>query len=332
MTRIAVIVLSCGRGVLTERCLDSLRSCTTNSYHVYLVDNGSTDNDTLSRLDGWANCAEITLFRLPTNLGPAAGRNVALEALAPDDDVVAMLDNDIVALPGWDRAALDALRRGADLIQPKLLEADQVTLERGPNHPNSSPLAINPVFPGRGQRADRPELNREEEAAITGTAAILRRAVLRSVGLLDPVLQIGEDFDFSLRARAAGYAIKYVPDCALVHDHGFDFNYDQERGRVEKYLIAHVVLWRRWGKALLSPSYLHWYAWLHKVGEPMYLPEGQRWRIAHRRLRRRLVRAWIMRKHPNSWASCASLEVATLKLAGVIDGEARALAMRGSDN
>jgi GT2 family glycosyltransferase len=295
--------------------LDSLVECTATPFHVFVVDNGSRDADTVRRLDDWSGRPEVTLFRLPENTGPAAGRNVALAELGPQFDVVAMLDNDIVALPGWDGAALAALGRGADLIQPKLLEADRKTLERGPNRPNASPLAVNPSFLGRGTRADCPEWNTEEEAEIAGTATVMRRSVLDRIGPLDSRLQIGEDFDYSFRARAAGFAIRYVPTCAMVHDHGFDYRYDQERSRVDKYLIAHVILWQRWGKALLSPCYLRWYSWLHFANEPMYLPEDQRWRIAHRRLRRRLVRVWIMRRHANYWTVPEVLANETERLA-----------------
>lgn len=315
MNRIAIIVLSCERGALTERCLDSLVECTVTPFHVFLVDNGSKDPDTVRRLDAWSARPEVTLFRLPENTGPSAGRNLALAGLGPEFDVVAMLDNDIVALSGWDRAALSALDRGADLIQPKLLEADRRTLERGPNEPNESTLAINPRFPGRGAPADRPDLNIEREAAIVGGTGVFRKTALDSVGLLDPELHIGEDFDLSFRARVAGFNLRYVPDCVLVHDHAFDATYDAERSRTSKYLTAHVILWKRWGKALLSPCYLRWYAWLHFANEPMYLPEDQRWRIAHRRLRRRLVRSWIMWRHANHWTDPDELADETERLA-----------------
>jgi hypothetical protein len=76
-----------------------------------------------------------------------------------------------------------------------------------------------------------------------------------------------------------------------------------------------VVFWRRWRKALLSPAYLAWYGWLHRHNEPMYLPPDQRWRIAHRRLRRRMVRKWCMTRHANVWNSAEAADQATETLA-----------------
>ncbi len=280
----------------------------TLPYRIFLVDNGSPDAATRALLDRLDGSADIELFRLDENFGPARGRNIALAAMPAEFRYVATLDNDIVALPGWDRAALRAFESGADLIQPKLLEADGRTLERGPNRPNQSPLAANPAFFGRGLASEEPEVNRLEDAEIVGGTAIVKREVFDRIGLLDERLHIAEDFDFSFRARAAGFTLRYVPDCTLIHDHGFDFAYDQERGQTEKYLVAHVVFWRKWRKALLSPAYLAWYGWLHRHHEPMYLPANQRWIIAHRRLRRRLVRKWIMSRRANVWDTAEAAE------------------------
>ena len=313
--RFAVCIVSYQRASLTERCIESVRATTTLPYQIFLVDNGSPDAATRALLDRLEGSADIELFRLDGNFGPARGRNIALAAMPAEFGYVATLDNDIVALPGWDSAALRAFESGADLIQPKLLEADGRTLERGPNRPNRSPLAANPAFIGRGLASDQPEVNRLEEAEIVGGTAIIKREVFERIGLLDERLHIAEDFDFSFRARAEGFTLRYVPDCALIHDHGFDFAYDQERGQTEKYLVAHVVLWRKWRKALLSPAFMAWYGWLHRHGEPMYLPPEQRWGIVHRRLLRRLVRKWIMSRHANVWAAADDADGPTESLA-----------------
>jgi GT2 family glycosyltransferase len=312
---IGIVLVSFERGEMTQRCLASVRDVASCPYRIFLVDNGSRSFTTQSWLRCWEQDPDLVVFRLDSNQGPAAGRNVALGALPAEVDVVAMLDNDIVALPGWDQAALDALRNGADLIQPKLLDADAGTVERGPTRQNACALAANPQYLGRGLAANHPEVNREQEAVIVGGTGVFRRELLDQIGLLDERLHVGEDFDWSFRAREAGFSLRYAPRCALIHDHGFDPAYDQERSRTSKYLSAHVVLWQKWRKALLSPAYLAWYDWLDRHGEPMYLPADQRWRIAHRRLRRRLARRWIMTRYANAWSSAPEADRATSEVA-----------------
>lgn len=315
---LAIVIISFRRAAMTARCISSLRATTTLPYRVFLVDNGSADPSTTDLLSRLERSADLTLLRLPRNLGPSAGRNAVLQHLPRDYNVVALFDNDIVALPGWDRAAVRALECGADLIQPKLLKSDGITLERGPNRPNPSPFAINPEFIGCGLLADDPSVSAEEDASIVGTP-VLHRVVIDRIGFFDERLQVGEDYDFSFRAREAGFVLRYAPECVLIHDHGFDIEYEQERALVDKYLLAHVVLWRRWRKALLSPAYLHWYNWLHLRREPMYLPSDRHWSIAHRRLWRRLVRYWLMHRHANDWNSAVALDRETERLAAQLE-------------
>lgn len=312
---IALCIVAYQRGDVTERCIDSVRRSAAHPYHIFLVDNASTERTACDLIDRLTQDPDIDVFRSTRNLGPSHGRNVALTSIPARFPYVALLDNDIVALPGWDLAAIAALKAGADLIQPKLLEADGRTLERGPNRPNQSPFAANPAFIGRRLPADAPEVNGDEEACIVGGTSIIKRSVFDKIGLFDERLHIGEDFDFSFRARAAGFSLRYAPNCTLIHDHGFDLAYDQVRGETIKYLSSHVIIWRRWRKAVLSPAYLAWYAWLHRHDEPMYLPQHPRWRIMHRRLLRRAAMHWIMSRYPNAWVCEEDAELATESLA-----------------
>lgn len=312
---LGILVVAFERAALTRRCLDSIRACARVPYHVYLVDNGSKSLEAGSLLQDLVSDAQVTVLNEAVNLGPSAARNRALAILPESIDVVAMLDNDIVVLPGWDEAALQAVRDGADLAQPKLLLPDRLTIERGPNEDNDSPLAINPRFIGRGISSKDSLVNQARPVSIVGGTGIVRRSVFDQLGFFDGRLHVGEDFDLSLRARQAGKQLRYAPACELIHDHPLDLGYDQVRSRTDKYLTAHIILWNRWRKALLSPCYLHWYAWLHFKEEPMYLPESQRWSIVHRRLRRRLARAWIMRKYGNHWVGEDEAADATDRLA-----------------
>jgi GT2 family glycosyltransferase len=314
--QVAIGVVSYERAEVTRRCIESIASCTpAGRYHLYLVDNGSHSADAEKLLQWCQPQPEITVQVLDTNYGPAHARNCILQMIGTSADVIIFLDNDITALEGWLQAGLAALEAGADLVQPKLLQRDGRTVERGPTRVRADSLAANPEYLGIGLDTDDPLVNVAGGAAIVGGTCVVRRLVFELIGGYDVQLHIGEDFDLCYRARAAGLRLRYAPECALIHDHGFDLAYDQERGRLEKYLTAHVVFWRKHQKALLSPRYLHWYAWLQAHGEPMYMPLTQRWRTVARRLRRRWVRRWCMMRYPNHWRSLDRAEAATQTLA-----------------
>jgi GT2 family glycosyltransferase len=314
--KIAIGIVSYERADLTRRCIASVKACTPEgSYRIFLIDNGSRSAEAVAFLDSCLRAQDISLRILDKNHGPAYARNIILEMIGSSCPVVAFFDNDIVCLPGWAEAGLKGIDEGADLIQPKLLAGDGRTVERGPTRPRENPLAANPRYVGIGFAQTDPAVNKPGDAVIVGGTGIIRREVFDRIGRYDDRLHVGEDFDLSCRARDAGFSLRYVPDCVLIHDHVFELAYDQERGKAEKYLMAHVFYWRKHGKAILSPQYLHWYAWLHFHHEPMYMPAGSRWSSLGRRLRRRAARAVLMLCNQDHWVSSSAADGATERLA-----------------
>ncbi len=300
--KIAICVISYERGVLTERCLQSISKNTVKPYQVFLVDNGSQDLNVVKKLSQWAYRKNTRVIKNTTNNGASAARNQVIELSEGKYRFLAMFDNDMMALPGWDVSAFKTFERGVDLIQPKLLTGDSKFVERGPNQPRSELISANPEFFGKGLTRDHPDVNREDDVAIIG-AGIVRYAVFDTIGGYDERLDIGEDFDLSFRARDAGFKLRYAPDCELIHDHIHDPEYDQERARVSKFLTSHVILWNKHGKVLLSPAFLRWFSWLHFHDEPMYMSGPRTIASVPRRLRRRAMRRWIMARYQPVWPS-----------------------------
>ena len=148
---IAVGIVSFERGELTRRCIDSVRSCTRQgNYHIFLVDNGSRTDSTKKVLTWCRTLDDVSVRVLKKNHGPSYARNIILKMVTRKFPLIAFLDNDIVALPGWDDAALKAMEGGADLIQPKLLNRDGKTVERGPTRSRNNSLLANPEYLGIG--------------------------------------------------------------------------------------------------------------------------------------------------------------------------------------
>lgn len=314
----AICVISFERGELTDRCLVSIQKETDGDYHVFLIDNGSRDSETLSILRKWESWERATVYRFAENRGPSAARNKALELAGNGFTAFAMLDNDIVVLPGWQRAAWEALGHGCDLVQPKLIAADMQTVERGPNIPNPSKLSAHPTYLGVGAERNDETVSASKPVSIVGGTGIVRTSVFHKIGIYDPNLHFGEDYDLSFRACAAGCRLEYIPDCEMVHDHRFNLEYDQQRQDLRKILSSHVVMWRKHRKVLLSPAYMSWYSWLYRNNEPIYLPRKRDLKSLPRRARRRIVRDWIMRRLPKEWSSVESAKERTSSLALLI--------------
>jgi glycosyltransferase involved in cell wall biosynthesis len=76
---VSVIVPCHNDGRYLPTCLTSIRTQTYPALEIVVVDDGSTDPETCELLAQLDHDPEITLLRLPSNRGPAAARNVALE-------------------------------------------------------------------------------------------------------------------------------------------------------------------------------------------------------------------------------------------------------------
>jgi GT2 family glycosyltransferase len=117
---VSVVVPTCGRLDLLDRCLDALtrQTLSASSYEVIIVDDEPNHN-TLHLVAGWR---ARTLERGPRLVyvsnagphGPAAARNRGWRiAQAP---LIAFTDDDTVPSPGWLASALAAFADGVDAL------------------------------------------------------------------------------------------------------------------------------------------------------------------------------------------------------------------------
>lgn len=322
---LAIGIVSCGRGALTQRCLDSIRTATQSPFHIYLVDNGSHDADTLGRLAGWGEEADVTLRRLDTNLGPAGARNLILEMARDRHDTIAMLDNDIVVQSGWDCGALDAIAAGFDAVQPKLLQPDCQNVDRGPLRARPQEWLLSPEYLHRGVPRFAPEVSQRQIAATFGGTAVIRSEVFRRTGSYNPDVWVGEDYEFACRALGNGFQACYEPACEMIHDHAYDPDYDVLRTDLRRQLQSHLAIWDLHHKLSLSPYTLHLYLHLWSRKEPLFLTGVSKWspRGLLLRLQRRWLRRSFRRRHADTWSSAAEGAAATERLRVVFSSDAR---------
>lgn len=208
--KVVVVVLNWNGGDDTAAALASLEGIET-----ICVDNGSTDGsaDELER-----RFPTIELIRNEHNLGFAGGNNVGIRrALERGADWVLLVNNDAVAEQGLvaalERAAV--ARPDAGLLACKVLFEDGVTVMY-------AGASFRPLLGYSGRRVGfgAPDHFHElhEVDRADGAAMAISRAAIERAGLLDEGLFLYvEDVDLSLRARAAGFAVVFVPDAVVRH-------------------------------------------------------------------------------------------------------------------
>ena len=215
--KVSIVILNWNGLEDTEECLESLKRITYPNYEVIVVDNGSTGDDVKVLRDRFGEYIQI--IENDRNYGFAEGNNIGIRhALEGDFKYVLLLNNDTTV-------AADFLSELVNIAEsdPKIgLAGPKIYLYREPNRiwfaggkislfSRSSSRGLNLIDRGQFNRLDYVDF-------ISGCCMLIKRRVLDSAGLLDPVYFFAmEDVDMSLRATQAGFSNVFVPASKIWH-------------------------------------------------------------------------------------------------------------------
>jgi glycosyltransferase involved in cell wall biosynthesis len=205
---------------LLRTCVDSITSTTEGlRLELVLIDNGSTDPETMTLLDRLADRSDVIVRRDDRAFNWAALNNAG--ARAATGDVLVFMNNDIEAHHGgWLQALCGhALRPEVGAVGARLLYPDGrvqhcgivLGLGGAAGHPLAGLAGSEPGYL-RMATATR------ECSAVTGACLATRRAVFDELGGFDETLGVDlNDVDFCLRAGKAGYRTVFEPRAELTH-------------------------------------------------------------------------------------------------------------------
>lgn len=218
---VAIVLLSYNNVTDTLECLASLEKVNGGPYHIYLVDNGSTD-ETLIRVQKEYPLVEI--LALESNFGVPIGFNKGItKALRDKYNYVLILNNDTVS----DSAMITELLKVAEqdddcaIVMPKVcyyppkplpISRDEVWADGG--YYRRFPPAI--LLKDKRKHIDFTKPRKVEYAPTCGL--LIHRRAFENVGLFDEgFFFFYEDWDYSERLRDAGLNIWVAPDALLWH-------------------------------------------------------------------------------------------------------------------
>ncbi|HOO21102.1 MAG TPA: glycosyltransferase family 2 protein [Kiritimatiellia bacterium] len=211
------VVLGYNHPEVTLDCLQSLAKVDYRPFTVLYVDNGSERSACEQVMQNAPGCG---VLRLEPNAGVAGGFNAGIRhALAHGADYVLILNNDTTVEPGFAGHLVDAalVHPRAGLLVPKIYYH---------GHPDTVWSAgsvfrrFPPVVTMRKTRGpDDGRFDRPGDLDFATFCVIMfSRAMLETAGLMDPDYHfLYEDYDLCLRAREAGFDIRYVPDAHVWH-------------------------------------------------------------------------------------------------------------------
>jgi GT2 family glycosyltransferase len=208
--RVGVVVLNYRNVADTIACLESLAELEEPA-RVVVVDNGSGDGSA----DRIAAVRGVELIANPSNLGFAAGNNVAIERLLEDGiEFVWVLNNDTVVEPATARHLLavadDDPRVGAvGSVLYDMAAPDEVRTWGG---------GALGRWTGRTRDAHR---DGEAIDYVTAASVLLRSTALSEVGLFDPrYFFTWEDVDLSTRLVEGGWRLAVAEKSRVWHRWG----------------------------------------------------------------------------------------------------------------
>lgn len=219
-----------------DELLDSLTKQTFTHFDVTIVEDGSTQTSE-SLCDKYQSQLDLHYYLIP-NGGPGPARNYG--ALRCRGSYVIILDSDCIVPPGY----LATVNRE--------LEEHPVDAFGGPDRADTSFTAIQKAinyamtsfFTTGGIRGGKKKLDAFYPRSFNMG---IRTEVYRKLGGFAP-MRYGEDIDFSIRIRKAGYSTRLFPEAYVYHKRRTNFG--QFFRQVEHSGEARIALYKKYPDSL----------------------------------------------------------------------------------
>lgn len=213
---VSIIVLNWNGEHVIRLSLDSIRRLDYPNIEVIVVDNGSTDRsaDIISK-----EFPDFRLLRNGKNLGFSAGMNVGIKECR--GDLIVLYNNDAIAHPTSLSEMIKTIRsEEVGMVGGIILYLEPINVI-GSLGGKFDPITGVIWAEGHGKKltAEKPEKGLIEDLDyVSGCVLLTKRDVINKIGLLDEqVILLGQDLDWCLKARRAGFRCVLVPSAVIWH-------------------------------------------------------------------------------------------------------------------
>ncbi|MEB3335299.1 MAG: glycosyltransferase family 2 protein [Cyanobacteriota bacterium] len=258
---VSIIIPTRDHANLLRCCLTSLAEHSHGNppTEIILIDNGSSEPDTLEYLNTLGQQQNVRILRRPGSFNYAALNNEAVTFAR--GELLALMNNDVEAThSGWlSTMAAHALRADIGAVGAKLMFDDGTIQHAG-------------VLLGIGGVAGHAHKYLDAQAegyqlrlqlthnvsAVTAATLVIRREVFLEVGGFDAEnFQVNyNDVDLCLRLLMAGYRNLYCPDAVLIHHESKSRGAPSTPEAYSRWQLERQAMVNRWGKLLeADPNY-----------------------------------------------------------------------------
>lgn len=224
-----VVVLNYNGRKFLDDCFQSLRKTNYPNYKVYLLDNGSTDDDA-----GYtrAHYPEVEILRIEPNRGFCGAYNIGFQRCSGDYFVC--LNNDVKVHPEWLTHMVQLAESDERIaaVQPKLLSMlepqkfEYAGAAGGMMDMYGYPFARGRIFDTI--EADKGQYDNSSEIFwATGAAIFIRKSALKATGEYDEtIVHHMDEIDLCWRFHLMGYTCRIAPKSVVYHYGGGTIHVD----------------------------------------------------------------------------------------------------------
>lgn len=214
--KVSIIIVNWNGKEFLKDCFDSINQNVYNNYEIIVVDNGSSDGscDFIK-----SQYKDVILIKNNDNLGFAEGNNIGIDfALSNRAEYVLLLNNDTVVDPHF----IDKLVKVAESDPQVGIVGSMVYFMDNPKkicfaggrrkwNTQWAHIGLEEIDEGQYDEVTETEY-------IYGCALMLKREVIKRVGVFDPdYFTYVEEVDLNYRVQKAGYKIVFVPQSKVWH-------------------------------------------------------------------------------------------------------------------
>jgi GT2 family glycosyltransferase len=235
-----IIILSLNRLAETTEAIQSALAQRGGAFHVTVLDQGSTVETVRGLTKAFSKAPNFALYRAPSNLGVAGGRNLATSL--GHGRIIIALDNDAVFELPWVAArALRSFSRKPDLgaLGFSVLSADGL-------HPDTFSWGYPACLLKRFRE-------RFDTTTFVGAGHAIRRVTWDMVGGYDQTFFFTwEEYDFCLAAIALNWRVCYDGTLAVIHKVSPTARVPWNDARTRFFVRNRLIIGRKWGASWLS--------------------------------------------------------------------------------
>jgi len=248
--KLSIVIVNYNTERLLKGCLESVYAGANGTpLDIWVVDNHSRDNS-VAMVKSQFPCVQV--IENACNVGFSKANNMVISR--SDSDYILLLNPDTLVIEDAIDRVLKYMNEHPEvgIAGCKVLNRDgtlQLACRRSIPTPKVAfyrLTGLSKLFPRSAVMA-RYNLTYEDEEkahevdAVSGAFLMIRRQAVQEIGLLDErFFMYGEELDWCLRAKRAGWAVMYYPAAQIVHYKGESTKYNSKKAALEFYRAMYL--------------------------------------------------------------------------------------------